>query len=176
MIPGCEVKIVDSQLREVRRGETGELMLKTDSMASGYWNKHERTKETFIGEWQRTGDQFYQDEEGYFWYQGRADDIIKTSGYRVGPFDVESVLVEHPAIAEAAAIGKPDPEGVRGEIIKAFAVLRPGHKPSEKLKEEIKSWCKERLARYAYPREIEFKDNLPKTRSGKIMRRVLKAM
>ena len=113
------------------------------------------------------------DDEGYFWFQGRVDDVIMTAGERVGPFEVESRLVEHPAVAEAGVIGKPDP--VRGEIIKAFISLRDGYEPTEELKQEIQKFVKEGLAAQAAPREIDFRDKLPKTRSGKIMRRVLKA-
>ena len=113
------------------------------------------------------------DDEGYFWFQGRVDDVIMTAGERVGPFEVESRLVEHPAVAEAGVIGKPDP--VRGEIIKAFISLRDGYEPTEELKQEIQKFVKEGLAAHAAPREIDFRDKLPKTRSGKIMRRVLKA-
>jgi acetyl-CoA synthetase len=113
------------------------------------------------------------DDEGYFWFQGRVDDVIMTAGERVGPFEVESRLVEHPAVAEAGVIGKPDP--VRGEIIKAFISLRDGYEPTEELKQEIQTFVKEGLAAHAAPREIDFRDKLPKTRSGKIMRRVLKA-
>ena len=125
------------------------------------------------GDWFIAGDAAYRDEDGYFWFQGRVDDVIKTSGERVGPFEVESKLLEHPAVAEAGVIGKPDP--VRGEIIKAFISLRPGHTPSPELREEISQFVKQGLAAHAAPREIEFRETLPKTRSGKIMRRVLKA-
>ncbi|MDQ7132955.1 acetate--CoA ligase, partial [Staphylococcus aureus] len=120
-----------------------------------------------------SGDSAYKDEDGYFWFQGRVDDVIMTAGERVGPFEVESKLVEHEAVAEAGIIGKPDP--VRGEIIKAFVALRKGYEPTDELKEEIRLFVKEGLSAHAAPREIEFKDKLPKTRSGKIMRRVLKA-
>jgi acetyl-CoA synthetase len=113
------------------------------------------------------------DDDGYFWFVGRADDVINTAGHRVGPFEVESALVEHEAIAEAGVIGKPDKE--RGEIIKAFVVLSQGHQSSAGLKKDIQEFIKKRLAAHAYPREIEFTENVPKTRSGKIMRRVLKA-
>ena len=120
-----------------------------------------------------SGDSAYRDEEGYFWFQGRIDDVINTAGERVGPFEVESKLVEHPAVAEAGVIGKPDP--MRGEIIKAFISLREGYTASDELKQQISKFVKEGLSAHAAPREIEFKDKLPKTRSGKIMRRVLKA-
>ncbi len=127
----------------------------------------------FVKEWYITGDRAIKDKDGYFWFIGRADDVIKTSGERVGPFEVESAIIEHPACAEAGVIGKPDPE--RGEIIKAFVVLKPGQKGSEALKGEISEFVKNKLAGHAYPREVEFVESLPKTRSGKIMRRVLKA-
>jgi acetyl-CoA synthetase len=120
-----------------------------------------------------TGDLGMKDKDGYFWFVGRADDVIKTSGERVGPFEVESALGSHPSVIEAGVIGKPD--ALRGEIIKAFVVLKQGIKPSEKLKEELVEAVKKNLAGHAYPREIEFMDRLPKTRSGKIMRRILKA-
>jgi len=113
------------------------------------------------------------DEDGYFWFVGRDDDVIKTSGERVGPYEVESALIEHAAVIEAGVIGKPDE--VRGQIIKAFVVLKPGVTPSEKLKEELSVYVKKHLAGHAYPREIEFIDKLPKTRSGKIVRRMLRA-
>ncbi|MFH7873559.1 MAG: acetate--CoA ligase, partial [Candidatus Aenigmatarchaeota archaeon] len=119
------------------------------------------------------GDLAYKDKDGYFWFVGRADDVIKTSGERVGPFEVESALVAHEAVAEAAVIGKPDP--LRGEIIKAFLILKKGYNPSKELEEDIKQFVKNKLAGHAYPREIEFVNSLPKTRSGKIARRVLKA-
>jgi acetyl-CoA synthetase len=120
-----------------------------------------------------SGDSAYVDDDGYFWFQGRVDDVINTAGERVGPFEVESKLVEHPAVAEAGVIGKPDP--LRGEVIKAFISLREGFTPSDELKADISKFVKEGLSAHAAPREIEFKDKLPKTRSGKIMRRVLKA-
>ena len=127
----------------------------------------------FLEDWYVSGDSAYMDEDGYFWFQGRIDDVIMTSGERVGPFEVESKLLEHPAVAEAGVIGKPDP--VRGEIIKAFIALLDGYEPSEELIEDIRQFVKKGLAAHAAPREIEFRDKLPKTRSGKIMRRVLKA-
>ncbi|MDK8289261.1 MAG: acetate--CoA ligase, partial [Staphylococcus lugdunensis] len=133
----------------------------------------EKYRSYFIGDWYISGDSAYKDEDGYFWFQGRVDDVIMTAGERVGPFEVESKLVEHEAVAEAGVIGKPDP--VRGEIIKAFVALRQGYEPTDDLKEDIKKYVKEGLSAHAAPREIEFRDKLPKTRSGKIMRRVLKA-
>ena len=142
-------------------------------MMKTIWRRHEKYESYFKGGWYFSGDRAFVDKDGYFWFIGRADDVIKTSGERVGPFEVESALVEHPDIVEAGVIGKPDP--MRGEIIKAFVKLREGVKPSEKLKEQIQQFIKTHLAAHAYPREIEFIDKLPKTRSGKIMRRVLRS-
>ena len=119
------------------------------------------------------GDSAYMDEDGYFWFQGRIDDVIMTSGERVGPFEVESTLLEHPAVDEAGVIGKPDP--LRGEIIKAFVVISDAYEQTDELADDIKLYVKTNLAAHAAPRELEFIDKLPKTRSGKIMRRVLKA-
>jgi acetyl-CoA synthetase len=123
--------------------------------------------------WYITGDKAKKDEEGYYWFVGRADDVINTAGHLVGPFEVESVLIEHPAVAEAGVIGKPDP--IAMEVIKAFVSLKEGYEPSEKLQEELKRFVMKRLSSAASPREIEFIGSLPKTRSGKIMRRLLKA-
>jgi acetyl-CoA synthetase len=120
-----------------------------------------------------TGDRAKKDEDGYYWFIGRADDVINTAGHLVGPFEVESALVEHPAVAEAGVIGKPDAE--RMEIIKAFVSLKAGYTPSDELASEIRLFVRNRLAAHAYPREIAFVESLPKTRSGKIMRRLLKA-
>jgi acetyl-CoA synthetase len=143
-------------------------------MMLGIWRNTPKFKEYFdVPGWYIAGDQAYKDEDGYIWFLGRADDVIKTSGERLGPFEVESALIEHPAVAESGVIGKPDE--LRGEIVKAFIVLRPGFTRTDKLKDEITHFVKTRLAYYAYPREIEFVETLPKTRSGKIMRRVLKA-
>ena len=138
------------------------------------WNNPARYQEYFrFPGWYFSGDTAHQDEDGYFWFEGRADDVINTAGERVGPFEVESALVSHPAVAEAGVIGKPDE--LRGQIVKAFISLRAGFTPSDELKREIATHVKKHLAGHAAPREIEFRDKLPKTRSGKIMRRVLKA-
>ncbi|UOY90341.1 acetate--CoA ligase [Bacillus glycinifermentans] len=174
--PGIEAAIVDNQGKELPPYRMGNLAIKKGwpSMMRSIWNNPEKYSSYFMpGDWYVSGDSAYMDEDGYFWFQGRIDDVIMTSGERVGPFEVESKLVEHPAVAEAGVIGKPDP--VRGEIIKAFIALREGYEPSDALKEEIRQFVKKGLAAHAAPREIEFKDKLPKTRSGKIMRRVLKA-
>ncbi|MED4876587.1 acetate--CoA ligase [Anoxybacillus geothermalis] len=174
-IPGVEAAIIDDQGNVLPPYRMGNLAIKKGwpSMMKTIWNNPQKYESYFIGDWYVSGDSAYMDEDGYFWFQGRVDDVINTSGERVGPFEVESKLVEHPAVAEAGVIGKPDP--VRGEIIKAFIVLREGYEPSEELKEDIRQFVKKGLAAHAAPREIEFRDKLPKTRSGKIMRRVLKA-
>ncbi len=175
-IPGIEAAIVDDQGNALPPHRMGNLAIKKGwpSMMKTIWNNEQKFESYFMpGDWYVSGDSAYMDEEGYFWFQGRVDDVIMTSGERVGPFEVESKLVEHPAVAEAGVIGKPDP--VRGEIIKAFIALRDGFEESEELIEEIRLFVKKGLAAHAAPREIEFREKLPKTRSGKIMRRVLKA-
>ncbi|MFZ3589414.1 acetate--CoA ligase [Bacillus sp. DJP31] len=175
-LPGIKAAIVDDQGNELPPNRMGNLAIKKGwpSMMQSIWNNQEKFESYFMaGDWYVSGDSAYMDEEGYFWFQGRVDDVIMTSGERVGPFEVESKLLEHPAIAEAGVIGKPDP--VRGEIIKAFVALRQGYEATDELKEEIRLFVKKGLAAHAAPREIEFKEKLPKTRSGKIMRRVLKA-
>lgn len=174
--PGVEAAIIDEQGKELPVNQIGNLAIKAGwpSMMRSIWNNKAKFDEYFRYQpWYISGDSAYRDEEGYFWFQGRVDDIIKTSGERVGPFEVESKLIEHPAVAEAGVIGKPDQ--LRGEIIKAFISLRAGHSASDELKKEIQDFVKKGLAAHAAPREIEFIDKLPKTRSGKIMRRVLKA-
>ncbi|BCU52582.1 acetate--CoA ligase [Staphylococcus auricularis] len=174
-LPGIEAAIVDDQGNELEPNRMGNLALKKGwpSMMHAIWHNPAKYESYFIGDWYVSGDSAYKDEDGYFWFQGRVDDVIMTAGERVGPFEVESKLVEHAAVAEAGVIGKPDP--IRGEIIKAFIALKSGYEPSDELKEDIRKLVKEGLAGHAAPREIEFKDKLPKTRSGKIMRRVLKA-
>jgi len=175
-IPGVEAAIVDDFGSVLPPNTMGNLAIKKGwpSMMRQIWNNPEKYASYFLPNgWYISGDSAYMDEDGYFWFQGRVDDVIMTSGERVGPFEVESKLVEHPAVAEAGVIGKPDP--VRGEIIKAFVALRAGYTPSDELKEDIRNFVKNGLAAHAAPREIEFRDKLPKTRSGKIMRRVLKS-
>lgn len=175
-IPGTDAAILDDSGNVLPPNRMGNLAIKTPwpSMMRKIWNNPAKYEEYFrISGWYVSGDSAYMDEDGYFWFQGRVDDVINTSGERVGPFEVESKLVEHPAVAEAGVIGKPDP--LRGEIIKAFISLRSGFEPSDELKADIAKFVKVGLAAHAAPREIEFKDKLPKTRSGKIMRRVLKA-
>ncbi|MBM7094551.1 acetate--CoA ligase [Bacillus sp. H-16] len=174
--PGVEAAIINDHGEELPPNEMGNLAVKAGwpSMMRKVWKNEEKFNEYFaIDGWYVSGDTAYRDEEGYFWFQGRNDDVINTAGERVGPFEIESKLVEHRAVAEAGVIGKPDP--VRGHIIKAFISLRDGYTQDDELIDEIKQFIKKELSAHAMPREIEFKEKLPKTRSGKIMRRVLKA-
>jgi acetyl-CoA synthetase len=173
--PGVVAGIVDDAGKELPAKTEGNLAIRPGwpSMMLEIWNNREKYDSYFKDGWYLSGDRAWKDEEGYFWFVGRADDVIKTAGHRVGPFEVESALIEHPAVAEAGVIGKPDE--LYGEIIKAFIALKKGFAPSDELKADIQKFIKTKLAGHAYPKEIEFRDSLPKTRSGKIMRRVLKA-
>jgi acetyl-CoA synthetase len=173
--PGIIAGIVDDDGKELQKNKEGNLAFRPSwpSMMLKIWKRPGKYRSYFKKGWYISGDRAFRDKDGYYWFIGRADDVIKTSGERVGPFEVESALIEHKAIAEAAVIGKPDP--LRGEIIKAFLILKKGYKPSKELEENIKVFIKKRLAGHAYPREIEFVQSLPKTQSGKIVRRLLKA-
>ena len=153
----------------------GELALKAGwpSMFRGYLHEEERYRKCFAGRWYLTGDLAMRDADGYFWFVGRADDVIKSSGHLIGPFEVESALMEHPAVAEAGVIGKPDP--MAGEIVKAFVALKPGFAPTEALRRDLLGHARKRLGAAVAPKEIDFSPSLPRTRSGKIMRRLLKA-
>lgn len=175
-LPGIEAAILDENGRELPDGEQGSLALKAHTVSSimkTVWHNEDKFRSYFIGDWYISGDAAVRDSDGYYWFVGRTDDVINTAGERIGPFEVESALVEHPAVIEAGVIGKPDE--LRGEIIKAFVVTREGVEQSEELKQSLKQYVKQHLAGHAYPREIDYIDHLPKTRSGKIMRRVLKA-
>jgi acetyl-CoA synthetase len=170
-----KVMVVDGAVVEAGPGEEGELALRPGwpSMFRGYLNMEERYQKSFVGGWYLSGDLAEKDAEGYFWFVGRADDVIKSSGHLIGPFEVESTLIEHEAVAEVGVIGKPDE--VAGEIVKAFVALNPGYAPGPELEKELIVLARQKLGAAVAPREIEFKDHLPKTRSGKIMRRLLKA-
>jgi acetyl-CoA synthetase len=174
--PGVIAAVVDENGKEVPTGKEGNLVLRPESVSSlmkEIWGNKAKFDSYFGNGWYVSGDRAYKDSDGYFWFVGRADDVINTSGERVGPFEVESALVEYPDVIEAGVIGKPDE--VRGEIIKAFVVVKPGVEQNDELKEKIMIFVKKHLAGHAYPREIAFIEKLPKTRSGKIMRRLLKA-
>ena len=170
-----KVLVVDGAAVEAASGEEGELAVRPGwpSMFRGYLNMEERYHKAFSGGWYLSGDLAEKDDEGYFWFVGRADDVIKSSGHLIGPFEVESTLIEHEAVAEAGVIGKPDE--VAGEIVKAFVALNPGFAPGPELEKELFALARKKLGAAVAPREIEFKERLPKTRSGKIMRRLLKA-
>lgn len=179
-LPGIEAGIVrhleNGQVEEIQTPDTeGELALRPGwpSMFRGYLNEEARYQKCFSDGWYLSGDLAKRDADGYFWFVGRADDVIKSAGHLIGPFEVESALMEHPAVAEVGVIGKPDP--VAMEIVKAFVALKPGFEASEALQMELMGFARKRLGAAVAPREIEFRLNLPKTRSGKIMRRLLKA-
>jgi acetyl-CoA synthetase len=170
-MPGWDVQILDEDERPVAQGERGEICLRARSNPQyplGYWRNEEASEETFGGEWFHSKDAAVQDEDGYYWYVGRADDVIIAAGYRIGPFEVESACLEHEAVREAAAVASPDE--LRGNVVKAFIVLADGYQPSDELADDIKRFVRERLSAYAYPRRIEFVADLPKTLTGKIRR------
>ena len=171
-MPGWEVAILDEDERPVTPGERGEICLKARSNPHyplGYWNRPQAdSHEAFGGDWFHTKDAARADQDGYFWYEGRADEVIISAGYRIGPFEVESACLEHPAVAEAAAVAAPDER--RGNVVKAFVVLASGHEPSAELAREISQFVRERHSAYAYPRQVEFVADLPKTLTGKIRR------
>lgn len=174
--PGWQIELHDDKGKPVALHEEGRIAIRLDPRPIGmfreYLNNEEENKKSFAGGFYYTGDKAYKDEEGYFWFVGRDDDVIKASGYRIGPFEVESALLEHPAVQEAAVVGSPD--DIRGLIVKAFVILKPGFKPSEALIREIQNHVKKVTAPYKYPRAIEFVDSLPKTISGKIRRNELR--
>jgi benzoate-CoA ligase family protein len=166
--PAFEAKIVDDNGREVPIGEVGNLMVKGDANAPYYWNKHEQTKRMMQGEWLKTGDTYYCDGEGYYWYCGRSDDMMKVGGLWVSPIEIENTLMEHPAVLESGVIGDTDADGLLKP--KAFVLLKSEFKPSDALRLELQNHVKSKLAPYKYPRWVEFVDDLPKTVTGKIQR------
>ncbi len=178
-LPGIDAQVVrrraDGTVEAVRDGEEGELALRRGwpSMFRGYLDDPERTARCFAGDWYLSGDLARRDADGYFWFVGRADDMIKSAGHLIGPFEVESALMEHPAVHEAGVIGKPEP--TVGEVVKAFVVPKPGVEADEALRRELLGFARKRLGAAVAPKEIDFADSLPKTRSGKVLRRLLKA-
>jgi len=176
-LPGHTMAIVDDDGCEAPVDTVGQIALQPHPegyYSLGYWGDAERTAAMRRGGgWMTIGDLGRRDAEGYFWFEGRADDVIKSAGYRIGPFEVESAILHHPAVAEAAVVGVPD--ALRGQIVKAFVVLRGGHTPSTELREEIAELVKTRVGRHQYPREIEFVSALPKTETGKIQRFLLRS-
>jgi acyl-coenzyme A synthetase/AMP-(fatty) acid ligase len=173
--PGTVIELMDDGLQPVPPGQDGVLCVRRDSqpgMMKKYWRKPAQTAEMFRGDWYYSGDVLSRDEDGYFWFKGRNDDVLKASGYRVSPFEVESCLVSHPAVLEAAVVESPDP--LRGMVIKAFLVLRDGVSPGDQLRAEIQEHARQHMAAYKYPRKVEFVTALPKTPSGKIKRKELR--
>jgi medium-chain acyl-CoA synthetase len=171
--PGFQVGVVGEDGNELPAGREGDLAVKVKpqrpvGLFKEYWKDPDRTHSVYRGDWYITGDRAMKDEDGYFWFVGRADDVILASGYRIGPFEVESALIEHPAVAESAVVSSPDE--VRGEVVKAFVVLAPGYKASDELVKELQDHVKKVTAPYKYPRKVQFVDSLPKTISGKIRR------
>jgi acyl-coenzyme A synthetase/AMP-(fatty) acid ligase len=173
--PGHDIDVVDAEGRPCPPGEVGDIGVRGDppTLFRGYYKNDEETRASRRGEWYLTGDRAQKDDDGYFWFVGRSDDVISSGAYRIGPFEVESALLEHPAVLESAVVGSPDPD--RGNVVKAFVVLRAGREPSAELVRELQDHCKRVTAPYKYPREIEFVAELPKTRSGKIRRVELRA-
>ena len=176
--PGHTLAIVDEDGHEVPRGTEGEIgvLVKPErpvGMFSGYWKDPDATAAAFHGGWYFTGDKGRCDEDGYFWFEGRSDDVITSSAYRIGPFEVESALIEHPAVAEAAVVGKDDPE--RTQLVTAFVICAPGYEGSDALAAELQEHVKRVTAPYKYPRIVDFADELPKTASGKVKRAELRA-
>jgi acetyl-CoA synthetase len=174
-MPGHEVAIVDDDGDRLPSGQQGHIAIRRPDpvMFLGYWQNDKATREKFVGDWLLTGDTGRQDDDGYIWYVGRADDVITSAGYRIGPAEIEDCLLKHPAVAMAAAIGVPDP--VRTESVKAFVVLKPGQHGDAALAKSIQDHVRTKLAAHEYPREVEFIDALPMTATGKIMRRELRA-
>jgi benzoate-CoA ligase len=168
IIPGYEVKILDDDGAPAKTGEPGNLFVKSAATCAYYWNQPEKTKESIQGEWLRTGDKYYEDGDGYFWYVGRADDMMKCSGVWVSPIEIEAVLVQHPAVFEAAVVGELD----KNELMKpvAYITLRSGYKEGQELRKELEQFVTERLPVYKRPRRIEFMTELPRTATGKIQR------
>ena len=178
--PGHDVRVVDEEGRELGPNEEGTIALylgqglRPPGLMREYWKDSEAMAWSFRGDYYYTGDTAFRDEEGYFWFVGRDDDIIKSSGYRIGPFEVESTLIEHPAVAECAVVGVADPEGVRGTLVKAVIVLAEGYEAGEALTKELQNYVKNNTAPYKYPRLVSYVSELPKTISGKILRRELR--
>lgn len=168
--PGCDISIIDPEGNVCPDGETGDIALsgKPPVLFEGYWEQPEETASCYRNGYYLTGDRAYRDDDGYLWFVGRSDDVILSAGYRIGPFEVESALIEHPAVVESAVVGAPDED--RGSIVKAFVVLGKDYGPSEDLVKELQDFCKRQTAPYKYPRRIEFVGDLPKTTSGKIRR------
>jgi acyl-coenzyme A synthetase/AMP-(fatty) acid ligase len=167
-VPGYEAQIRDEHGREIPPRTVGTLWIKGDSIASGYWNKHEATKQTFCGDWINTHDKFMVDEDGFFWYAGRTDDMMKVSGQAVWPTEVEGVLQRHPAVLESGVVGTADPDGLVKPV--AYVKLKDGVEPTPALARELQAFVKQNASPHKYPRVVVFVEELPKTATGKIKR------
>ena len=176
-VPGYDIAVIDENLKELPPGEEGQIALRVKpdrpiGLMKEYWKGEEMMEEAFQGDWYLTGDKAWQDEDGYLWFVGRADDVIISAGYRIGPFEVESALLEHPAVAESAVVASPD--DIRGNVVKAFVILKPDYVPSDELTLSLQEHVRNTTAPYKYPRLVEFVTELPKTISGKIRRTELR--
>ena len=175
-VPGHEIELLDEEGLPVPMGEIGEIAVRRPDpvMFLRYWNNEQATREKFSGDWLRTGDLGRKDEDGYYWYVGRKDDVISSGAYRIGPGEIEACLAGHHAVALSAAVGSPDP--IRGEVVKAFVQLREGLSPTPELAHELQEYVRARLSAHEYPREIEFIDVVPTTSNGKVMRGELRRL
>jgi benzoate-CoA ligase family protein len=174
VVPGYDAVVVDDDGRRMPAGEIGNLRVKGDSIMAYYWNQHEKTKDTIEGHWIRTGDKYTQDEDGYFWYAGRSDDMLKVGGLWVSPVEVENALAAHAAVLESGVVGHEDHDGLLKPM--AFVVVRPGVTTTPELGRELQQFVRERMAEYKRPRWVEFLPELPKTATGKIQRFRLRAL
>ena len=174
VIPGYEARLVDEEGKDVAQGEIGSLLVKGDSICAGYWNRHEKTKATFEGAWLRTGDKYYQDEDGYFWYAGRADDLFKVNGRWLNPAEVESALIAHPAVQEAAVIAREDANHLTKPA--AYVVVRQNFSGNDELARILQDWVMDKIGAYKRPRWVEFIPELPKTATGKLQRYKLREL
>ncbi|MEE8305086.1 MAG: AMP-binding protein, partial [Candidatus Tectomicrobia bacterium] len=172
VVPGFEAKVVDEEGHEVATDEVGTLLVKGDSTSPFYWNKHRKTQQTMQGEWLNTGDKFHCDADGYYWFAGRSDDMLKVGGIWVSPIEVENALAEHDSVLEGAVVGAMDSDDLVKP--KAYIILRQGYTPSPDLETELQDFVRNKIAHYKYPRWIEFVDELPKTATGKIQRFMLR--
>lgn len=173
VVPGCEAKIVDEHDRPVAPGVMGNLLIKSDATCAYYWNQHDKTKQTIQGDWIRTGDKYHCDADGYYWYGGRSDDMLKAGGIWVSPVEIENVLIDHDAVRECAVVGRDDGDGLSKPF--AYVVLKPHATESPELAAALQQFVRERLADYKRPRGVAFVADLPKTATGKLQRFKLRA-